>query len=383
MIDIECFVNSLKASWVKRLKLSDSLTSRIYSKQLNTYGGHILFKCNTSVQNLKHIKFNSQFLSEIVYAWIVGKHNDNIATSKQILWNHSEICRSNGNAFFYKNWFSKGIQYIEHIYDFRTKRFYYFEDFSMLYNIPRSDFLKYHILVTSVTPEIKANIEKEEMCYKVPTYIFDNIKENTKVCKYMYETFIKQKVPNEIKSQTKWATQLTYENINWKEIYLLPIKLTIDTKLREFQFKFLHQIIPTNTFLFKCNIVSSSLCEFCNSNPDSIAHMFWECQHIQIFWTSFTDTFLKKLNVENNINFNCIVFCNLLEQNQDNYLLVNYLILLAKYFIFKEKCQNHIPVISGFKSYVKDKQLVEDVIASMKQKQNDFNKKWQLYQQLF
>ena len=93
--------------------------------------------------------------------------------------------------------------------------------------------------------------------------------------------------------------------------------------------------------------------------------------------------FSEKLNVENNINFNCIVFCNRLEQNQDNYLLVNYLILLAKYFIFKEKCKNRIPVISGFKSYVKDKQLIEDVIASMKQKQNDFNKKWQLNQQLF
>jgi len=199
----------------------------------------------------------------------------------------------------------------------------------------------------------------------------------------VYETLIKQKLPNEIKAQTKWATQLTYENINWKEIYLLPIKLTIDTKLSEFQFKFLHQIISTNTFLFKCNIVSSSLCEFCNSNHDSIAHIFLECQHIQIFWTSFTDTFLKILNVENNINFNCIAFCNLLEQNQDNYLLVNYRILLAKYFIFKDKCQHRIPVISGFKLNVKDKQLVEDVIASMKQKQNDFNKKWQLYQQLF
>jgi len=73
MIAIECFVNSLKAIWVKRLKLSDSLTSRIYSKPLNTYGGHLLFKCNRCVKNLKHIKFNSQFLSEIVYALLVGK----------------------------------------------------------------------------------------------------------------------------------------------------------------------------------------------------------------------------------------------------------------------------------------------------------------------
>jgi len=248
-----------------------------------------------------------------------------------MLWNHSEICRSNCNSFFYKNWFSKGIQYIEHIYDFRTKRFYNFEDFSTLYNIPRPIFRNIIYWLPRCHQKLGQRWKRKK-CVKVPTYIFDNIKENTKVCKYVYKTLIKQKLPNEIKVQTKWATQLTYENINWKEIYLLPIKLTIDTKLREFQFKLFHQIIPTNTFLFKCNIVSSSLCEFCNSNPDSIAHIFWECQHIQIFWTSFTDTFLKILNVEKNINFNCIAFCNLLEQNQDNYLLVNYLILLAKYF---------------------------------------------------
>jgi len=78
----------------------------------------------------------------------------------------------------------------------------------------------------------------------------------------VYETLIKQNLPNEIKAQTKWATQLTYENINWKEIYRMPIKLTIDTKLRDFQLKLFHQIIPANTILFKCNITSFSLCEF-------------------------------------------------------------------------------------------------------------------------
>ena len=50
-------------------------------------------------ENLKHIRFNSQFLFEIVYARIVGKHNDNIATSKQIKKNHSVIYMSNGNFF--------------------------------------------------------------------------------------------------------------------------------------------------------------------------------------------------------------------------------------------------------------------------------------------
>jgi len=49
----------------------------------------------------------------------------------------------------------------------------------------------------------------------------------------MCETLTKQKIPNEVKAQTKWAKQFTNENINWKEMYRLPIELTIDTKLLE------------------------------------------------------------------------------------------------------------------------------------------------------
>ena len=66
-------------------------------------------------------------------------------------------------------------------------------------------------------------------------------------------------------------------------MYIKPIKLNNETKQREFQFNFLSRIVTNNSFLSKCKIGSSSLCDFCNANPDSLEQMFGECHHIHSF----------------------------------------------------------------------------------------------------
>ena len=37
----------------------------------------------------------------------------------------------------------------------------------------------------------------------------------------------------------------------WEKIYLLPLRATLSTKLREFQYKILNRILYTNDMLFK------------------------------------------------------------------------------------------------------------------------------------
>ena len=54
--------------------------------------------------------------------------------------------------------------------------------------------------------------------------------------------------------------------VNWKSTYLLPFWCTKETKLREFQFKFLHRGIATNDFLYKIGIKQSDSCTFCGEN---------------------------------------------------------------------------------------------------------------------
>jgi len=76
-------------------------------------------------------------------------------------------------------------------------------------------------------------MELEEIVYTPPSYFFERINQNTNLCRYVYQTLIKQKAPNKINAQDKWKTTLMENSIDWK-----PIKLTNETKLREFKLKF-------------------------------------------------------------------------------------------------------------------------------------------------
>ena len=51
--------------------------------------------------------------------------------------------------------------------------------------------------------------------------------------------------------------------IEWKKLYSLAFETTLDTKLREFQYKILNLIIFTNEKLHRFKMVDSPLCAFC------------------------------------------------------------------------------------------------------------------------
>jgi len=128
------------------------VVSQLYKQQLKHYGGDLIFRCNLPVNNLQTL--SSKFLNEVIQAWVLCKHNDNIFVSKQVIRNQLDICKNNGDTFN-DNWYQKGIRFIEHIYDFRSKQSYDFNHLSTLYAIPQSDFLRYHSLKSSISRNIK------------------------------------------------------------------------------------------------------------------------------------------------------------------------------------------------------------------------------------
>ena len=66
-------------------------------------------------------------------------------------------------------------------------------------------------------------------------------------------------------------------------VYELPFKITIENKLRSFQFKLIHNILPTNQRLWKMNVNSSPKCEQCDAHCETISHMFYECPAVKRF----------------------------------------------------------------------------------------------------
>ena len=72
--------------------------------------------------------------------------------------------------------------------------------------------------------------------------------------------------------------------IDWRCSYGLVFLCTRESKLRTFQFKFLHRRIATNSYLFIIGIASDNLCSSCRERKETILHLFWKCTFVQAFW---------------------------------------------------------------------------------------------------
>ena len=74
----------------------------------------------------------------------------------------------------------------------------------------------------------------------------------------------------------RWSEILSLNDEKWAKIFKSIRKLCKETKLKEFQFKFIHRIVVTKRELFKYGIKTDEECCFCGEK-DSIDHTFIHC----------------------------------------------------------------------------------------------------------
>ena len=97
---------------------------------------------------------------------------------------------------------------------------------------------------------------------------------------YIYEIQVLLKFTKPT-SQHYFEKHFSQSNIDWKKIYTLPRAVTVDNRIRVFQYKLLNNILFLNKMLFKFGIVSRSLCSFCNSEEETSFYIFHDCTHTQ------------------------------------------------------------------------------------------------------
>ena len=135
----------------------------------------------------------------------------------------------------------------------------------------------------------------------------------------------------------------------WQKIYLLPRSVTLDSKTREFQYKFLNRIIYTSQALYKMGIVSYPTCTFCCMSEKSLEHLFIYCEISRNFWLSVTiwlKDFFKDLDVLNATN---IIFGFF----RGDYLLLNHIIIICKQVIFQCGNRNIKPTSKSKRLFLK------------------------------
>ena len=104
----------------------------------------------------------------------------------------------------------------------------------------------------------------------------------------IYEVLIKMRTDKSCAERNLEETYGASEK-EIQTIFLRPRKSTLNSRLREFQFKMLYNLIYTNKHLFVFKIVGNSVCSFCQKAEETYEHLFFLCEKIRTLWEDCGD----------------------------------------------------------------------------------------------
>lgn len=74
---------------------------------------------------------------------------------------------------------------------------------------------------------------------------------------------------------------------NSKEDWDLIWKIKVPGRIKIFLWKVSKYILPIKALIFSRIRRGNGLCMACNSAPENVRHVFWECSEVQVIWNDF------------------------------------------------------------------------------------------------
>ena len=130
----------------------------------------------------------------------------------------------------------------------------------------------------------------------------------------------------------------------------------------------------TNEKLSRIGLVESPSCTFCQEAAESVEHLFFSCKISSDFWKHVL-SWLRDNNVlvgtmdESDLIFGKFNIVN-------DFILINHILLLGKYYIYSRRCLNSVPTLRGFIARTRCVYNIELHIAREKNKLLAHFKKW-------
>lgn len=203
---------------------------------------------------------------------------------------------------------------------------------------------------------------------KINNKVFDVLE---KTSKHYYTLIIstKAKFPNNAQV-LKRDFNLNEEQL--KKVFILPHTISFEPYVRAFQYKVLNSILFTNTKLFKIGFVTEDKCSFCKSQLETLSHLLFDCIKTRSFWRDFKFYFYTLSKEFVHLTLKDVIVGIIITKCP----LLNYLILIAKIYLWNCRRTQILPNITGFKLKVKNKYETEKYVCTKNNTLDKFNKKW-------
>jgi len=156
--------------------------------------------------------------------------------------------------------------------------------------------------------------------------------------------------------------KLAEQNLPVKTIYELPVQVTMENKLRCFQYKVIHDILPTNNKLYKMKLKASQLsCDCCSQPYENLLHLLYECPRTQTFWQMVITWWNEKRSETVALNVPDILYGYKPESNL--FQALNHFVIFGKYHIYLSWLNKASPSFEIFSLLLNEKILCERSIA--------------------
>ena len=371
MLQIEHFITSLKITWLRRQILQQNCTWNI----LSNIDLDDVYTRGDNYASIKSEEVKNPFWKDLLNSWKIFCKSVKIQALEDILysplWYNSNL--HHGQHIYFKDWYNKGIRNVIDLLD-TDSNFYLFPQLQEIYNV-RGTFLDHASLLRKIPAQWKQKInENKVLCQALKPNVSRNcyvnyLGKDKKGSRTFYDILIDNNIPTP--PSEKWIKELgDIQQDEWNT-YNKIIKDIKETKLKEFQFKINNRILVTKSFLYKINKVEDGMCSFCNQHPETILHLFYYCEKVKTFWTDLKTWLEIKTNIIFQLNVK-----NLLFSKQAHNVLLNHLLLLAKYHIYRTKFFSNQINMENFIIYVRKKFKNEQYIAKLHNKEDAFSAKW-------
>ena len=180
-----------------------------------------------------------------------------------------------------------------------------------------------------------------------------------------------------------WSKKINFyinEKI-WQNIFKACIKSVIDNDLVWFQYKILFNILDTNEYLYKIKISNSNLCRLCGECPETILHLFAQCKEVQDLWQNLNSWIRNKLSIHIDLLDSRKILGY--EDYDTHFWPLNFILTNVRNYIFWCSKYNFKINIYFLQKRLESKFKEQKTLAIINQTEIRFNKRWEVWQNLF
>ena len=329
----------------------------LLDSKLEEFGGLFLFQCNYNLK-LLGVKDLPAFYKSVLTVWQEFHSETPLSLN--------EMNKIGGKTIYYKPWVRKSIWKINDLLDSHG-HFLSFENFKSSFGV-RCTFLAYAGLLATIPKEWKNTILDSNQTAMNKSLASQLTVDNV-LAKYARLLLAKRSFCPSLAQ-----FHLKEQKLNPSAVYDLPFKITIEIKLRSFQFKLIQNIIPTNQHLWKMNIKASPQCEECNFPTETMTHKFYECPPVKLFWKDVLNWWNSKRSENIIPNSNEILYSY--KPESTSFHAFNHYLFMARYYIHLARNKSETPKLEVFIVLLETEIQCEQEIAIKNGNLNKYRNKW-------